>query len=190
MNTKNFNFIDKTIAIYRLGKVLNYVKKNDVILDFGCGYKSFLLDYSKNKIMRGVGLDYDVKNHIMGNVQYMSYKFNNGKLPFKDNYFDKIFLLAVLEHIEGEQVLKLFTEFKRVLKEKGQIIITTPTLRGKSVLEFLAFKLKIISREEILDHKKYYSLSDLRSLSNKVKLKLLDYKLFQLGINSRAVFKK
>lgn len=183
MNTKNFNFIDKLLAKYRLKEVLKYVEKNDFVLDFGCGNHSFLLENIKTKINKGVGLDYDVENKLEDNIEYRQFKFNN-KLPFKDNFFDKVFLLAVLEHIDPKKVIGLFLEFKRVLKVDGQIILTTPTPKSKSLLEFLAYKLKVISEEEIRDHKKYYSKYDISLIIDKAGLKIKSYKKFQLGLNS------
>lgn len=189
MNTKNFNFIDKIIANLRLSKIIGSVKNGDEILDFGCGSKSFLLESVDNKIKIGVGLDPEVKNKKKGNIKYIKYKFSK-ELPFSNDSFDKIFLLAVLEHIDISQVNKLFLEFERILSYDGEIILTTPTPKSKKVLEFLAYKMKIISSEEIKDHKKYYKKEDLVKLIKKSNLKLNDYNLFQFGLNSYAVFKK
>lgn len=189
MNTQNFNLVDKIVAKYRLSKVLKYLEKDDVILDFGCGSNSFLLSFSKDKIKSGTGIDYDVESRKQGNIEYRQYKFN-GKLPFDNGSFNKIFLLAVLEHIEPEAVEKLFLEFKRVLKEGGKIILTTPTPPSKAILEFLAYRLKMISREEIADHKKYYNKLDIEELCQKIGLKLKMYHLFFGGLNSCAVLEK
>ena len=189
MNTKNFNFIDKIVARYRLSKVLELVEKDDVILDFGCGTYSFLLNLSKDIIKFGVGVDYDVLSDKRGNIEYRQYKFD-GHLPFKDGQFNKIFMLAVLEHIAEDEVLILFKEFRRILKCNGKIVLTTPTPQSKFFLEFLAFKLKIISRDEIADHKKYYNQLDLEYLCKSTGLKINTYRLFFGGLNSCAVLEK
>lgn len=189
MNTKNFNFIDRVVARYRLSKVLKFVDKGDRVLDFGCGARSFLLDFIKNKIKFGVGMDYEVKNGKKGNIEYYQYKFQ-GKLPFKKNSFNKIYLLAVLEHIEPNKVEMLFKEFNRVIKDNGKIVLTTPTPKSKKILEFLAYKLKIISKEEIRDHKKYYNKQSIDDLCQKTGLKMYLYKLFLASLNSYAVLEK
>lgn len=189
MDTKNFNFLDKIVASLRLRKVAGYVKKGDVILDFGCGSQGYFLKSISKRIKSGVGMDYDVEDFKKNNLQFIKQKFNND-LPFKEKIFDKIFLLAVLEHIPENSASKLFLEFNRILKEDGSVVLTTPTPFGKSILEFLAFKLHIISEGEIKDHKKYYSEKEIIKLANLCKFKLMDYKLFQFGINSCAVFKK
>lgn len=189
MNTKNFNIVDKIIANLRMGQILKYVSKDDVILDFGCGARSYLFKSVSEKIKNGTGVDYEVLSHKEENVEYINYKFTN-KLPFKNETFDKIFLLAVLEHIKLDEVDNLFFEFSRILKDNGKIILTTPTPLSKGVLEFLAFKLKIISSAEIADHKKYYNEVEIKNITKKCGLKLVSYKLFQLGLNSCVVLKK
>jgi 2-polyprenyl-3-methyl-5-hydroxy-6-metoxy-1,4-benzoquinol methylase len=189
MDTKNFNYVDKVIANLRLNRVVDFVDKNDCVLDFGCGVKSFLLSRLTNKIKLGVGLDYDVKSRKQGNIKYINYKFEE-KLPFGDQSFDKVFLLAVLEHIETDRVFKLFLEFKRILKDKGEIVLTTPTPKSKKILEFLAYKIRLISNREIKDHKKYYDRNEMVNLAKKTGLILTNYDLFQFGLNSLSVFKK
>ncbi|MBU1924136.1 MAG: class I SAM-dependent methyltransferase, partial [Candidatus Omnitrophica bacterium] len=99
MNTKEWNLLDKLISKYRLSVATRYIKENDVVLDLGCGVQHYLLTCGKDKFKLGYGLDYDVKDCQEGNVCLVNYKYQ-GVLPLKDDFFDKIFLLAVLEHIE------------------------------------------------------------------------------------------
>lgn len=50
----------------------------------------------------------------------------NEKLPFEDGVFDGIFILEVVEHVElAENLLK---EIKRILKDDGWMIISTPNV--------------------------------------------------------------
>jgi len=160
MDTKNFNIVDRLIAKMRLSKVLPYIDKEDVVLDFGCGNQGYFLNYISPMINKGVGIDYDVENKTEGNLFFKKFIFKN-VLPFEDKSFDKVVMLAVLEHIETNKVELLFKELKRVLKNNGKIILTTPTPCSKLILEFLAYKLHIISESEIRDHKKYYREEDL-----------------------------
>lgn len=189
MDSKNFNLLDKFIAAYRLFRVNKYIEKGDMVLDFGCGARSYLLEFNQDKIKKGVGLDYDVENQKFNKIEYLTFKFKD-RLVFDKEYFDKIFLLAVLEHIESKQVKALFREFKRILKPGGKIVLTTPTPKSKSVLEWLAFRLKLISEKEIKDHKKYYSKKDILEIAKNLNLKVTIYRLFQCGLNSYAVLEK
>jgi 2-polyprenyl-3-methyl-5-hydroxy-6-metoxy-1,4-benzoquinol methylase len=189
MNTKNFNIFDKIIAKFRLNQIIDDVEAGETILDFGCGNESFLLGSVSSKIKSGVGLDYEVPNKKENNIEYINYKFD-GKLPLKDKSFDKVFLLAVLEHIETNKVYDLFLEFKRILKNDGKIVLTTPTPKSRWLLEFLAYKMKLISSQEIKDHQKYYDKVEIIKLAEECKLKLAGYKLFQFGLNSCAILEK
>ena len=67
-------------------------------------------------------------------------------------------MLAVLEHLSyPEDILK---EIHRVLKKDGRLIITVPSKIAKPILEFLSYKMNVIDRLEIEDHKKYYNKKD------------------------------
>ncbi len=48
------------------------------------------------------------------------------KLPYKKNFFDKIFSVSVIEHIEKNGDTACIRELARVLKPGGKIVITTP----------------------------------------------------------------
>ena len=85
--------------------------------------KSFLLSTVSNKIKKGVGIDYEVVSSIQDNVEYINYKYTN-KLPFKDKTFDKILLLAVLEHINLDEVNSLFLEFLQTLINLKDLMVS------------------------------------------------------------------
>ena len=58
------------------------------------------------------------------------------------------------------------------------------------MLEFLAFKLHLISKPEIADHRHYYSLSDLQALANRHGFELSAYHKFLFGFNCFAALTK
>ncbi len=190
MGTKDFNLLDNIIAGWRLKQVIGYVKIGDKVLDFGCGYQAYFLRQIKNTVSAGIGIDYDIENIKIGsNINLVKLRFID-KLPIGDNFLNKVFLLAVIEHIPLISVLPLLYELRRVLKKGGKIILTTPTPFGKKILEFLAFKLKIISAKEIRDHKKYFNYEDFREIAGKLNFKIVKYKTFQFGINSICMLEK
>jgi SAM-dependent methyltransferase len=189
MNTANFNLLDKFIAQYRFLIAKDYICKGDVVLDIGCGVQHYLLNYGKNKFQSGYGLDYDVRDSQDGNIRLFNYRYQ-GKLPLLESFFDKVFMLAVLEHIEVNAVCGLFSELARVLRPNGKIIITTPTPRAKAILEFLAFKLKVVTVEEVIDHKHYYVANEILDLAKASGLKVIKASKFQLGLNSLYVITK
>lgn len=190
MGTKEFNILDKLIFRLRFRKIVSYIEKNDIILDFGCGYQADALNYVKNKIKEGIGFDYDCETaQLAPNIRIQRFNFID-TLPLKSNSLHKVLFLAVLEHIEIEKVPNLLRECNRVLKPGGKIVLTTPTPAGKKILEFLAFTLGIISRKEITDHKKYYDYTDLKNLAESCGFNIQIYRTFQLGCNSICVMVK
>ncbi|MFA7301078.1 MAG: class I SAM-dependent methyltransferase [Candidatus Shapirobacteria bacterium] len=188
MNTKDFNVFDKIIAKWRLSKIVREVSINDDVLDFGCGSQGYFLKIVSDGIKSGVGIDYDVPVKSEGNLKYLKYKYID-RLPFESGVFDKVVMLAVLEHVMLDGVKNLFCEFARVLRKNGQIILTTPTPMSKPLLEFLA-KTRIINKAEIEDHKKYYNKADIEQLAAKTGFEIISYKLFQFGLNSVVILEK
>lgn len=98
-------------------------------------------------------------------------------------------MLAVLEHLNYP--LDMLKQIARVLKPNGVLILTVPSHLAKPVLEFLAYKLKIVSEAEIRDHKAYYDKKDLQNLIVQVpNLHLNTHKYFQFGMNNFAIIHK
>lgn len=104
-------------------------------------------------------------------------------LPFEDESFEVVTLLAVLEHLNYP--LECLHEISRVLKPNGICLLTVPNHLAKPVLEFLAYKLKIVSEAEIRDHKRYYNKQDLLDLLDQTPhLNLKKHHYFQCGMNN------
>jgi ubiquinone/menaquinone biosynthesis C-methylase UbiE len=190
MRTSDFNLLDHIIAHWRLTRVKKYIKKKDVVLDFGCGMQSLLLNKIRFIIKKGVGIDSHVENYESEtNISYIKHEFVN-QLPLESNFFDVITILAVYEHIALNKTGKLLNEFYRVLKPGGIVIMTVPSPISKPILEFLAFNLKVISRIQIEDHKKYYTKNCLFNDLQASKLEVYQHHYFQFGCNNFIIAKK
>jgi ubiquinone/menaquinone biosynthesis C-methylase UbiE len=180
-------FFEPILRKIRFKKVLPYLSNINYVCDIGCGCSAYFLNKISNRIKKGIGLDKNITSRQIGNIELLSFEFIN-KLPFGDNYFDLITMLAVLEHIENPD--DMFKEIYRVLKPNGHLILTTPTPRAKPVLEFLSFKLKLIDKREILDHKRYWNKNELLNLLIDKKFKILKYSFFEFGLNSFIAARK
>ena len=110
------------------------------------------------------------------------------ELPFDNNSFDVVTMIAVLEHLEHP--IEIMNEISRVLKPNGALIITVPSVWSQPVLEFLSFGLGIVSRDEIADHKLYHNRLSLEFLARKSGLKINEHKYFQLWMNNFCTFSK
>lgn len=104
------------------------------------------------------------------------------------NCADIVVGFAFLEHIDhpGE----ILNDAVRILAPGGKAIFTTPTPRAKIILEFLAYKLGIIARREIEEHKNYFLKEDLLSLIKKSKLNKITHQYFELGCNNLFIIEK
>jgi SAM-dependent methyltransferase len=129
------------------------------ILDIGCGsYPLFLIatDFAEK-----YGLDKNIEPGVademkkQGIVLVNHYIEKEEKLPFKENFFDVVSMLAVFEHIDPKQLVRIHKEINRVLKPGGIYIMTTPAFWTEGLLKFLA-KLRLIS-SSIKEHKGSYN---------------------------------
>lgn len=154
-------FLEPILRYLRLKRVISHIPKNSVVLDVGCGTSATFLQSISPHIKQGFGVDFKVKNFQVGNIQTKQLMLENS-LPFKDKSFDVVTMLAVLEHIEHEK--EILKEIYRVLVPQGKLILTVPSVWSQPVLEFLAYRLKIVSEAEIRDHKRYYKHETLRKV--------------------------
>jgi FkbM family methyltransferase len=174
---------DKFLSFCRYQKVfqiLNRQKHVRVIYDMGCGSGN-LVKILRNKGYEAFGIDVRKGDYVrVGDL--------NKPLPLASDSVDFITSLANLEHLD-EPLLNL-QEIYRVLREKGTLVLTTPSTAAKPVLECLAFKLKLIDPNEILDHKRYFSKKMLQEFLVKAGFKQVKVKRFQAGMNLHAVATK
>ncbi len=190
MGTKDFNALDLFICRWRSKIVRRYIRPGDTVLDFGCGHQALFLRTVEKDLKQGIGVDYDATpGHPTPNLEIQNFHFKD-RFEFPDSSFDQVTILAVLEHIALNQVDTLFSEFQRILRPGGRVLLTTPTPAAKPLLEFLAFKLKIISAPEIADHRHYYNEADLNALACRHGLLFDVYRKFILGFNCFAVLAK
>lgn len=129
------------------------------ILDIGCGtYPYFLMETQFNG---KYGLDQseaaaDHRDPANGlHLRQLDFG-RESALPFEDNFFSVVTMLAVFEHIEPEQLCRLVAEIHRVLVPGGIYILTTPAWWTDGLLRFMA-ALRLVSPVEIADHKDTYS---------------------------------
>lgn len=114
-------------------------QKEDVLLDAGCasGRQLFAL---AGKIKAGYGTDiaqafieqankFKAENKIE-NLTFLQSDLE--KLPFEDNFFDKIVCAEVLEHVFDFDLALL--ELKRVLKSQATLVITVPNLNADATI--------------------------------------------------------
>lgn len=154
-----------------------------VIADIGCGREAAFLKYYSSSVLKGFGFDFRIEDQTIKNLTLINNKGSDG-LDIESCCCDTVFMLAVLEHLDTTKVL--LNEIHRILKPGGKFCLTTPTPAAKPVLECMA-ALHIINREEILEHKHYYSGQEIHTLMEDCGFACDQYKKFCFGMNSMAV---
>lgn len=182
------SLLDYVVERQRFTIINKFIKHNPSILDLGCGYDAKLLNNFKGRIKNGVGIDLSVGTCI-NKIKLIKGRVDK-KINLKSGQFDIVTSLAVIEHVDFPEIM--LKESFRLLKKGGILLITTPSRYSKPLLELLAFKLRVISGNEIADHKRYYDTNTLKRLlvnssfsPNNIKIRY-----FQLGLNIFAIAKK
>lgn len=124
----------------------NYLKPGDKILDLGCGHgRYFPLFRKKNVQYFGIDSSEELINIAKENYPAGSFQVGEAlNLPFSDNFFNKIYSIAVLHHLPSDELrLKFLKEAKRVLGAGGLLILTVWKFHEKKEI-FLLFKYTIL----------------------------------------------
>ncbi|MCK5299540.1 MAG: methyltransferase domain-containing protein [Candidatus Aenigmarchaeota archaeon] len=166
--TRSYGLLETFLAKKRASKANELIKqksRSGKILDIGCGTTPYFLMNTKFKDK--YGLDPLVKTQNSDHKIILK-KFDiekNTKLPFKDNNFDVITMLAVFEHIDPDKIPNILIEIRRILKPKGRFILTTPCTWTDKLLRTMAI-FKLVSAEEMKEHKAAYTNGSLISYLN------------------------
>jgi SAM-dependent methyltransferase len=101
---------------------------------------------------------------------------------------DVITMLAVLEHIPGDQQAQLSDVCHRLLNPRGRIVITVPSPRVDDVLRFLSFA-HLIDGMSIDEH---YGFEVERTVEifAEPQFRLIHRHPFQAGLNNLFVFER
>ena len=119
-----------------LNPVMDKIDANTTLLDIGTGSGKMLeiLSIEKNVKCTGTDTNQDMLNEAKGklkNTDTELHLIEAGKsLPFEEKSFDYVTICSVLFHLKEEEIDKIVEDSLKVLKEKGKLIILTPT--GKS----------------------------------------------------------
>lgn len=129
-------------------------KSRERVLDLGCGNGRYY-DFLKESQAEYIGLDNSEKLIELAKRRYPELNFQVGdalKLPFPDNYFDKIFSIAVLHHFPSEEIrLESLNEARRVLENGGLLVLTVWKFHErKEVLLLIKYTLlKLIGKSKL-----------------------------------------
>jgi hypothetical protein len=180
--------LERFLNYLRTKKIISHVH-NAVVLDFGCGSTLRTLRSIGHLTKSRYGIDSYFKNDAPkrtpdGISVVGSFSHLNSMLKQNGEAIDVIISLACFEHMETSDFKNVLAELKNISRDGALIVGTVPRPPAKPVLEFLSYRLGLIDRSQIEDHKVYY---DQKSLANALKgtgWELSYYTTFQFGMNS------
>lgn len=153
----------------RVKNVLRYAVPGQAHLDIGCGDGYFL---KQSPCVTATGIDMRIGDAAVA---------PGAPLPFPDESFDLVTMLAVIEHVKDPQFV--ISEIARVLRPNGRLILTTP----KKAAEWL---IRLYVKDIDDEHESYFTQERLEKLVQP-HLRPLGYHTFLLGLNqSFAAVKK
>ncbi|MFA5926671.1 MAG: class I SAM-dependent methyltransferase [Patescibacteria group bacterium] len=153
--------LDRIIKMLRFNRIKRNIPSQSCVLDLGCGFRGDFLVALSNHIKSGLGIDMSVSSEVTADNISLKTGIVDKRLDVKDDSMDVVTSLALIEHLDDPKTF--LSESHRVLKSGGTLLLTTPSIKAKPILELLAFRLKVISRVEIADHKRYYSKETLEN---------------------------
>lgn len=151
-------------------------------LDIGCSdgtFTSIIINNSSIKNITGIDC-------LTSSVKYAKDKYANDKrlvfrvgeahnLPFKNSYFDNVFCLETLEHLENPK--EAINEIRRVLKKQGIAFILIPNENW--LFSFIwFFWLKFRGKIWANTHIQHYSNQQLISLMGNGRFEIIENKYF------------
>jgi 2-polyprenyl-3-methyl-5-hydroxy-6-metoxy-1,4-benzoquinol methylase len=116
--------IKKKEKLSLLEKNLN-IEPSSVILDLGCA-QGILSYFLRQKGGYWISTDLDMAN-LKTSLELLEsncLQIGPGILPFQDETFDMVVCLDYLEHLEDDD--QCLREIQRILKNEGQLILSTP----------------------------------------------------------------
>lgn len=139
----------RAVAWQETSFLFSGLKPGENVLDLGCGNGRF---YELLKNTNYTGVDNSEKLIKIAKQKYPKAKFQIGdalNLNFPNNYFGKIYSIAVLHHIPSKELrCQFLKEAKRILKKDGKLILTVWKSTNSSLLIKYTI-LKIIGKTKL-----------------------------------------
>lgn len=165
------------------------------VLDIGIG-AGFFSRLCLQKKAKTISLDFAeliIQYNRKNNSEFRLVQADAQHLPFKNESFDIVLALDVIEHLYSP--LDLLNETNRVLKEKGRLILMTPNTTNvfeKTLKAFLKIFLLPLSKiigfklqqkdTDHCTHVKEFSVRELKRLLTKNKFKVCTFNTYNENI--------
>lgn len=174
-------------------EVVNFANSLDTkvfhkVLDLGCGNGRHMKVFAEKGVLV-VGIDFSnyalsmAENLLMENKleNFILIKHDIDQLPFPTNHFDALISTRVIQHNTMQNIGKIITEIKRVVRKHGRILVTVASMShheygkgrrvGKNTFVTLSGEHKGILRH-------HFDRDELRKLFD-------GFKILSLSLNAR-----
>lgn len=194
--TRGKGLLEPTLAhlrTHRANRLIPSTLRTGRILDIGCGSYPYFLAHTSFEEKFAVD-QLPMSKEIASENRIESYTLNLNEephLPFEENFFSVVTLLAVVEHLNPDSMVLLFKECHRVLKPGGMVILTTPAAWSDGLLKYMA-RVNLVSAEEIHEHTFAYTLPLLGWHFGRAGFEMtrVEFGYFELMLNMWAVARK
>jgi len=159
-----------------IGKYLSKTRNNVVlkhckghVVDLGCGDNLLLSQYPNEST--GIDIvDYGSADIVLKNFK---------SLPFEDNSIDTVIIVASLNYFE--EPISVLKEIRRIIKDKGQLVITMPNATVMKVWHKF---------RESWAHKSGYSYKEIQNLMSQSGLEIVESHPFLFYLNHVYIIHK
>lgn len=177
------NFFQKYWHWRRFSEVDKLVRPVEgPVLDIGCHSGTFtirILKKIKSREIYGVDISPAAINLIKKRIPYGHFEVANAEsLPYKNHFFDAVYCLEVLEHVDNPA--DVLSEIKRVLKKDGYTVLLVPT--DNKLFKIVWFLWTFMYPVWRHAHVQSFTHQSLENIAQKAGLKISKTKTFNLGM--------
>ena len=177
--------LDRWIQRLRIAEVRGFIPRGARLLDIGCDDGAIFRQLG-DRLTGGLGIE----PKLLDPVDVGPFRLVPGTFPTaldRNDRFDVITLLAVLEHIPSDEQASMVGAIEHHLAPGGFLIITVPSPRVDSILAVLT-RLRLVHGMSVDEHYGF-DPSQVPPLFATTRLALYKRRSFQFGLNNLFVFR-
>jgi ubiquinone/menaquinone biosynthesis C-methylase UbiE len=175
---------DRFVAKQRFLAAFPHIRQGSRVCDVGCGVEAAFLNFAAARISFGYGVDDQVPESHTSQWNLANADLRK-KLPFEDQQFDHVVMLAVLEHLEQPKFV--LAECFRILAPGGSLILTWPSSLVDPLLHLLRAAGLVSKEMESDEHQKRLPLAELLVMLREIGFGKFYHRRFEMGLNNLMV---